>query len=155
MCKLGLGTAEKVFSAGSSVSVCVLSHFSHSDSLQPHGLEPARLLCPWDFPGKNTGVDCHFLLQGTFLTLGSNLGLQHCRWILYHWATRERCCTKSSQVFGENRCWGRSLQGLPHSSTSCLLVRFLNAEDISGSTTRALRIEWGMEWKDLMQASFT
>ena len=82
MCKLGLGTAEKVFSAGSSVSVCVLSHFSHSDSLQPHGLEPARLLCPWDFPGKNTGVDCHALLQGIFPTQGSNprlLRLLHCR----------------------------------------------------------------------------
>ena len=31
-----------------------------SDSLQPHGLYPTRLLCPWDFPGKNTGVGCHF-----------------------------------------------------------------------------------------------
>ena len=37
-----------------------------SDSLQPHGPQPARLLCPWDFPGKNTGVDCHFLLQRIF-----------------------------------------------------------------------------------------
>ena len=34
------------------------------DSLRPHGLQPTRLLCPWDFPGKDTGVDCHFLLQG-------------------------------------------------------------------------------------------
>ena len=34
-----------------------------SDSLWPHGLKPARLLYPWDFPGKNTGVGCHFLLQ--------------------------------------------------------------------------------------------
>ena len=32
--------------------------------MQPHGLEPTRLLCPWNFPGKNTGVGCHFLLQG-------------------------------------------------------------------------------------------
>ena len=39
------------------------------DSLQPHGLQPVRLLCPWDFPGKNTGVGCHFLLQ--VLALGS------------------------------------------------------------------------------------
>ena len=31
-------------------------------TLQPHGLEPARLLCPWSFPGKNTGVGCRFLL---------------------------------------------------------------------------------------------
>ena len=32
--------------------------------LRPHGLWPARPLCPWDFSGKNTGVGCHFLLQG-------------------------------------------------------------------------------------------
>ena len=29
-----------------------------------HGLQPSKFLCPWDFPGKNTGVGCHFLLQG-------------------------------------------------------------------------------------------
>ena len=34
-----------------------------SDSSQPHGLQPTRLLCPWDFPSKSTGVGCHFLLQ--------------------------------------------------------------------------------------------
>ena len=45
--------------------------------LQPHGLQPSRLLCPWDFPGKNTGVGCHFLLQGTVLTQGSNLCFLH------------------------------------------------------------------------------
>ena len=33
-----------------------------SDSSQPHGLQPTRLLCPWDFPGKSTGVGCHCLL---------------------------------------------------------------------------------------------
>ena len=49
-----------------------------SDSLRPRGLQPTRLLCPWDSPGKNTGVGCHFLLQGIFLTQGSNLGLLHC-----------------------------------------------------------------------------
>ena len=41
------------------------------NSLPPHGLQPTRLLCPWDFPGKNTGVGCHFLLQGIFPTQGS------------------------------------------------------------------------------------
>ena len=35
-----------------------------SSSLGPHGLQPARLLCPWNSPGKNTGVGYHFLLQG-------------------------------------------------------------------------------------------
>ena len=55
--------------------VCVSSVMS--DSLQPHGVKPARLLCPWDFPGKNTGICCHFLLQGTFLTQGLNTHLLH------------------------------------------------------------------------------
>ena len=41
-------------------------------------------LCPWDFPGNSTGVDCHFLLQGIFPTQGSNPGLLHCRQTLYH-----------------------------------------------------------------------
>ena len=36
------------------------------------GLQPTRFLCSWDFPAKNTGVDCHFLLQGIFLTQGLN-----------------------------------------------------------------------------------
>ena len=42
-----------------------------------------RLLQPWDFLGKSTGVGCHFLLQGIFLTQGSNPGLLHCRQMLY------------------------------------------------------------------------
>ena len=50
---------------------------SHLTLLPPHGLKPARLLCPWDFPGKNTGVGCHFLLQEIFLTQGSNRRLLH------------------------------------------------------------------------------
>ena len=57
-----------------------------SNSLRPHGLQPTRLLCLWDFPGKNTRVSCHFLLQGVFPTLGLNpslLCLLHCRRILY------------------------------------------------------------------------
>ena len=47
------------------------------------------LLHPWDFPGKNTGVGCHFLLQGIFLTQGSNLGLLNCRQTLYHLSHQE------------------------------------------------------------------
>ena len=52
-------------------------------TLRPHGLYPARLLCPGDFPGKITGVGCHALLQGIFPTQGSNAGHPHCRWALY------------------------------------------------------------------------
>ena len=43
--------------------------------LCPHGLEPTRLLCPWDSLGKSTGVGCHFLFQGIFPTQGPNLCL--------------------------------------------------------------------------------
>ena len=53
------------------------------DSLRPPGLQPTRLLRPWDFPGNDTGVGCHFLLQGIFSTQGSNPDLLHCRQILY------------------------------------------------------------------------
>ena len=52
-----------------------------SNSLWPHGLYPTRFLCPWDSPGKNTGVGCHFLLQGIFPTKELNLHLLH----LLHW----------------------------------------------------------------------
>ena len=48
-----------------------------------------QLLCPWDFPGKNTGVDWKFFLQWIFQTQGSNLHLLRCKWVLYHWATWE------------------------------------------------------------------
>ena len=52
--------------------------------VQPHRLQPARLLCPWDFPGKNTGVGCHFLLQGIFPTRDWTQVSCICRWILYN-----------------------------------------------------------------------
>ena len=43
-----------------------------SDSLRSYGLSFTRFLCPWNFKSRNTGVGCHFLLQGIFLTQGSN-----------------------------------------------------------------------------------
>ena len=49
------------------------------------GLEPTRLLSPWNVPGRNTGVGCYFLLQGILPTQGSNLSSVSCSdgWILY------------------------------------------------------------------------
>ena len=55
-----------------------------SNSFQPHGLEPTRFLCPWNSPGQNAGVGCHFLLQGIFLTQRFNLSPLNYRQILYH-----------------------------------------------------------------------
>ena len=48
-----------------------------SNSLQTRGLNPARLLFPWNFPGKITGAGCHVLLQGIFPTQGSNPRFPH------------------------------------------------------------------------------
>ena len=73
---------------------------SYLTLLWPCGLYPTKFLCPWDFPGKNTGMSSHFLHQGIFLTQGSNLHLLQCRQILYHCATREAprsdCCWANS-----------------------------------------------------------
>ena len=62
-----------------------LSRSVASDSETPWTV-PRRPLCPWDAPGKNTGVGCHALLQGISLTQGSNLCLSTCigKWVLHH-----------------------------------------------------------------------
>ena len=60
------------------------SHSVVSASLQPHGLELSKLLCPRISPGKNPGVGSHSFLQGIFPTQGSNPGLPYCRQFLYH-----------------------------------------------------------------------
>ena len=77
----------------------VLSHSLVSDSLRSHGLQPTRLLCPWDSPGKNTGVGCHALLQGIFPTQGSNPGIPHCGRILYYLNHQGSPLFTADQVF--------------------------------------------------------
>ena len=58
----------------------------------PHGPQPTRLLCRWNSPGQHTGVGCHSLCQGIFLTQGLNPGCPHCRRILYHLSHRGSWC---------------------------------------------------------------
>ena len=65
---------------GMCVCVCYVA-LVMSDSLRAYGLYPARILCSWDSPVKNTRMGCHVLLQGIFLTQGSN---QHLLCLL-HW----------------------------------------------------------------------
>ena len=66
-------------------------------SLRPHGLQPARLLCPRDSPGKNTGVSCHFLLLRSSpprdRTQVSCTGMQ----VLYHGAPQGVCLKRRTQ----------------------------------------------------------
>ena len=62
----------------SEVAQSCLTLCNPMDCMQP------KLLCPWDFPGKSTGVGCHFLLQGIFPTQELNPGLPHYKQMLYH-----------------------------------------------------------------------
>ena len=66
------------------------------NSWQTH--EPTRLPCPWNSPGRNTGVGCHFLLQGIFLTQEWNPGLPHCKQSLYH-------LSHKGSPIKQVRCW--------------------------------------------------
>ena len=61
----------KYYTGTLSMCMCVCSVVS--DTLWPYGLQPTSFLCPWNFPGKNTGVGYHFLFQGIFLTQRWNL----------------------------------------------------------------------------------
>ena len=65
-----------------TMCACILSHFSCGPLCNATDCSPARLLCPWDSSGKNTGVGCHAFLQRIFLTQGLNTHLLTCRWIL-------------------------------------------------------------------------
>ena len=69
----------------SSVCVCARAHvLSCVQLFVTLWTVAARLCCPWDSPGKNTGMGCHFLLRGIFPTQGSNLHLLRLLQILYH-----------------------------------------------------------------------
>ena len=111
-------------------SVCVYSVVT--DSLPPHGLQPAGLLCPWNFPGKNTREGCCFLLQRIFPTQGSNMRLLH--WQadslpLSYLGSPIRCYTHipvtkttlSSHRYWEQTFSGQSLSGAIRASWLCVI----------------------------------
>ena len=68
--------AGRLLTTSATCCFCCLVAKSYP-TLRPYGLQPARLLCPWDSPDKNTGMGCHALLQGNFPTQGWNLSLLH------------------------------------------------------------------------------
>ena len=68
------------------------------DSSRPHGLQPTRLLCPWDFPGKSPGVGCHCLLHRGLPSI--------------HQIKHNSCCSESSQLYFSNHfhwTWRKTL----------------------------------------------
>ena len=114
---------------GWGMCVFVLSHSFGSNFLQLHGLFPSRLLCPWKFPGKNTGAGCHCLLQGIFPTQGLNPRLLHCRQILYHRVTREASlCLTQRTMSTEYSCehfFFLTFSGFPQSAREDAEFNFL------------------------------
>ena len=85
-------------------------------------LQPTRLCCPWDFPGKITGVACHFLQHEIFLTQGLNLSLLH--WQTDSLPPSHQCCVFSHiQLFV-------SPQTVAHQTP--LSMEFSRQEDLSG-----------------------
>ena len=77
-----------------------------------------------DSPGRNTGVGCHFCLQGIFQTQRSNFCLLHCRQILYCWATRE--ARFSARTQNKKTYWGTIRRGAYKRWINyCCSVRYL------------------------------
>ena len=72
-----------------SLQACMITPFSRVQLFATLWTVARQASLSRDSSGKNTGVGCHALLQGIFLTQGSNPGLLHCRQILYCWATGE------------------------------------------------------------------
>ena len=76
-----------------------------SNSLWPYGLYLTMFLCLWDFPAKDTGVGCYFLLQGIFWTQGSYLYLLHLLTLagkfFNHWATWDNWIATCKRIVGD------------------------------------------------------
>ena len=94
---------------------------SESHSVLSNPLWPHSLYSPWTFPGQNTGVGSLFLLQGIFPTQELNLGLPHCRWVLYQLSNKG-----SSRILGWVACPFSSRFSCPRNWTgvSCIAGGF-------------------------------
>ena len=87
-----------------------------SNSLWLYGLQPSRLLCPWDSSGKNAGVGFHALLQEIFLTQGSNLSPL---WLL-HWQADSLLLVSPGKPFYHVRTGSGPSPDIKHAGTLIL-----------------------------------
>ena len=99
---------EDVFSSACQIKLSCNTSPSVTSNFCCHETEPRKLQTlltyPWNSLGKDTGMDCHFLLQGIFLTQGSNPGLLHCRQILYHLSHQESSLLKPTSILFPKLC---------------------------------------------------
>ena len=102
---------------GTATCVCACSVTQLYLTLcNPTDCKPSRLLCPWNFSGKNTGVGCHFLFLGIFLTQGSNPRLLH----LLHWQLDSLPETVSDFILGGSKITADG--DCSHEIKRCLLL---------------------------------
>ena len=105
----------------------------------PHELYPNRLLCPWDFPGRNTGVGCCFLLQGNFSTQGSNPGLLHLEYI---YSGISGGSEELQSIGSQSQIWLRRLR-----MHACSGKEFTCNEGDAGSVPGLGKIPWRRKWQ--------
>ena len=134
------------------------------DSLQPHGTSPARILCPWNSPGKNAGVASHSLLQAIFPTRGLKPDLLHCRqerereWLrlrrIVHMCSKTVLNHPNPLAISALECCS-SAGWLPHKHLgenmllllACIWTRSSDFFSVSGT------MESGWQWEQLMTFS--
>ena len=141
---------------GTIYSVCV-SRSVMSDSLQPQGLQPSRLLCSWNFPGKNTGVGSRSLLQRIFPPQGSNLGLLHCRRILYHLSHQGShwAATLLTSSIGEIISLSYTSQILTYQSNCLPYTEILSIPLKGGNSTTVRRLPANPTVEQIVKGSLT
>ena len=113
-----------------------------SHSLQPYGLQPTRLLCPWNSPGRNTEAGSHFFPQGIFSIQGSNSGLLHYKSILL--SEPPGCYVRWITKFWDIKWWWQQL--LLWSSEPQVVGKIIWADSIS--------LWWGTNWEGHERASW-
>ena len=106
-----------------------------SDSLQPHGLQLVRILCPWDFPGKNTGVGYHALLQDIYIYTHTHFTLAQ-EYFVFYLKTKTGTSLVVQQLGLHSQCKGPSFNPwsgnqIPHVATTILLLRPSTAKQIN------------------------
>ena len=113
--------SKHLYSSLSLCSVLCLAAQLCSTLCDPMDCNPSGSSIHGDSSGKNTGVGCHALLQGIFLTQGSNPGLQHCKWILYYLSHQRspRILEWVAYPFSRGSSWPRHW-----TRVSCIAGRF-------------------------------
>ena len=120
--------------------------------LQPHGQKSLTGYSPWDSPGKNTEVGCYFLLQRIFPTQELNLGLLHCKKILYQLSYEGTVFPPwyilASIVVDWASLIAQLVKNLPAMQET--QVQFLGWEDPleKGMATHSSILAWGIPWTE-------